>query len=84
MKLKAVVHVLAKMNKPWKDKDGVLHPSWSANIMQNNGEIIDSIRLNEDQYNVVEAVKIYTISADYVNGRNGAYLHIVDITEGNK
>lgn len=84
MRVKAVIHLLAKVSKTWKDKEGVSHPAYSANIMQNNGEIIDTIRLNADQYNAVEAGKVYTISADYANGRNGAYLNIVDIAEGNK
>lgn len=85
MRVKAIVHVLGKYTNSWKDKEtNAERVSHIANIMQENGTIIDTLRLNVDQYNVVEAGKIYTISADYAKGQNGAYLNIIDITEGNR
>jgi hypothetical protein len=84
MRVKSIVSILGKVIKPWKDSDGVEHLSYSVNIMQENGTIVDVLRLNAEQFASVEAGKIYTITADYGNGKNGAYLRITDIAEGNK
>lgn len=81
MRLSAQVTILAKVTKPWKDKEGNERVSYSANIMQNNGEIIDSVRLTQEQYNTVVAGKPHTITADYGVGSNGGYLRIVNISE---
>lgn len=76
MRVKAYVTLLGKVAKPWKDR--VLH---YANVMQENGEIIDTVRLTQEQYNTLLAGKAYTITADYGTGNNGGYLRIVDIAE---
>ena len=81
MQVKANVFVLGKLSKPWKDKEGVEHNSCSINVMQNNGEIVDKLRLTQEQFNKVEANKTYAITADFGTGSNGGYLHIVDIAE---
>ena len=81
MRLYANVNLLGKVVKPWKDKEGNERTSYSANIMQENGQIIDTLRLTQEQYNNVTAGKNYTITADYSNGSNGAYLRIVNISE---
>lgn len=81
MRVNAVVQVLAKVSKPWKDESGNERLSYSANIMQNNGEIIDTLRLNAEQFAKIENGKMYNVCADYGTGRNGAYLRIVSITE---
>lgn len=75
----AKTHVLAKVQKPWKDSNGVERLSYSINIMQEQGQVIDTLRLNQDQYNMVEANKPYTIIADYGTGKNGSFLRVVDI-----
>lgn len=82
MRVTANVHVLARVKKPWVDDAGNERQSYSANIMQSNGEIISTIRLTADQYAKIENGKSYTILADYGTGKNGAaYLKIVDINE---
>lgn len=81
MRIKSNVTLLGKVAKLWKDKEGNERVSYSANIMQENGEIIDTIRLTQEQYNPLLAGKAYTITADYGVGSNGGYLRIVDITE---
>lgn len=81
MRVSANVHVLAKLKKPWTDDAGNERQSYSANIMQNNGEIVSTIRLTADQYAKIENGKSYSIFADFGTGRNGAYLKIVDINE---
>ncbi len=75
----AKTHVLAKVQKPWTDSNGVERLSYSINIMQEQGQVIDTLRLNQDQYNMVEANKPYTIIADYGTGKNGSFLRVVDI-----
>ncbi len=84
MRVKALVTVLGKVEKTWVDKEGVTHPSFSVNIMQESGQIVESIRLNAEQYKLVEANKVYTIFADYGTSKNGAYLKVIDIAEGTK
>lgn len=84
MRVSAHVQVLGKVTQTWKDKEGVERLSYTANIVQNNGEIIDKIRLNETQYNNIVVGKVYTLTADYGTGSNGNYLRILDIAEAVK
>lgn len=84
MRVTATVYVLGKVAMPWKDKQDMEHISYTANFMQNNGEIIDKLRLTQEQYNKVEAKKEYLVTADYGTGSNGGYLRLVDITEKSK
>lgn len=79
MRVTAGAHILAKVKKTWIDSNGVEHVSFSINIMQQNGEVIDTVRLTQEQYNLVEANKAYTIIADYGSGKNDSYLRVVDI-----
>lgn len=81
MRVKVYVTLLGKVAKPWKDREGIERVSYSANVMQENGEIIDTIRLTQEQYNTLIAGKAYTVTADYGTGNNGGYLRIVDIAE---
>lgn len=84
MRLSAKVHVLAKVQKPWTDSNGVEHISHTINIMQNNGEVIDTLRVSPNYYDQIEANKPYTIIADYGIGKNGGYLKVIEIfTEKN-
>lgn len=73
MKVTALVQVLGKVQKPWKDSEGNERISYSANIMQDNGTIIDTIRLSKEQFECVEANKPYTLEADFGTGKNGGY-----------
>lgn len=82
MRVTANVTLLGKVEKPWKDKEGNVRVSYSANIMQENGQIIDTLRsLTQEQFNYLVAGKSYVITADYSNGSNGGYLRIVNIVE---
>ncbi len=78
MKLTAIVHVLAKIQKPWTAEDGTQKMACSANIMQDNGEIISTIRLSQEQYNSIEANKSYSVTALFNVGKNGGYLRLLD------
>ena len=79
MKVTALVQVLGKVQKPWKDANGNERLSYSANIMQDNGTIIDTIRLSKEQFECVEANKPYTLEADFGTGKNGGYMRIAGI-----
>lgn len=79
MRVTAKVHVLAKVQKPWTDSNGVERLSNSINIMQEQGQVIDTLKLNQEQYNLVEANKSYTVIADYGSGKNGPFLRVIDI-----
>lgn len=79
MRLEAYVQILAKMKKSWKDSQGVEHLSHTANVMQEQGEIIDTIRLTVEQFDMIEANKNYVVTADYGIGKNGGYLRLVSI-----
>lgn len=79
MRVTALVQVLGKVQKPWKDSEGNERISYSANIMQDNGTIIDTIRLSKEQFECVEANKPYTLEADFGTGKNGGYMRIAGI-----
>jgi len=80
MRVTAKVHVLAKIQKPWIDSNGTERLSFSINIMQEQGQVIDTLRLNQEQFNLVEANKQFAIIADYNSkGKNGAFLNVIDI-----
>ena len=81
MQLRATVTIIGKKFSIWKDKDGVEHKSFIANISQNNGEIVDSIRLNQEEFDKIEQNKIYTILCEYATSKNGNYLKIVEIID---
>lgn len=80
MRIYANVQILGKIQKPWTDANGTARTSYSANIMQENGEIVDTLRISQEQYNGIEPNKAYTLTADYGTGRNGAYLRILGFT----
>ena len=80
MRLTGNVQILAKLKNPWVDSNGIEKISYSANVLQNNGEIIDTIKLSLEQFNSIEPNKPYQITADFGTGKNGGYLRIVDIS----
>lgn len=81
MKVSAVITLLGKVKKTWTDSNNVERLSYKGNIMQDNGEIIDTISLTEEQFNTLATGKVYNVSANYGTGSNGGYLKITSITE---
>lgn len=81
MRVTATVQLLGKVARAWKDNNGVEHLSYSANIMQNNGEIIDTIRMSKEVFENAMAGKTYTATFDYGTGSNGGYLRLITFTE---
>ncbi|MSS36922.1 hypothetical protein [Clostridium porci] len=80
MQVTAKVLLLGKVQKLWKDANGNSHTAFVGNIVQNNGEIIDTLRLTQEQYNMLEVNQSYIVNADFGVGKNGGYLRVVDIT----
>ena len=81
MRVKAVINLLGKVTKPWKDKDGNDRISYKVNYGQENNEIVDTLPVTFEQYNMLVVGKTYVVSADYGTGTNGGYLRVLDITE---
>ena len=81
MQLKATVFIIGKRISIYKDKEGVEHKSFIANVSQNNGEIVDTIRLNQNLYDKIESNRMFTILCEYATSKNGNYLKIVDIID---
>lgn len=80
MKLNANIAIIGKVAKPWTDSNGTDHLSYSINIMQENGQIVDTLRVSKEQFEKVEAGKTYSLFAEYGTGKNGPYLRILDIS----
>lgn len=80
MRVTALVLLLGKVQKTWKDADGNPHITFAGNIVQNDGEIIDTLRLTKEQYDSLAVNQFYNINADFGVGKNGGYLRVVDIT----
>lgn len=77
MRINANVLVLGKIQTPWTDSNGTVRTSYGANIVQENGEIVDKLRISLEQYNSIEPNKAYTLTGDYGIGKNGGYLRIL-------
>lgn len=80
MRLNGEIFILAKVERPWTDENGVSRTSFAINISQLDGQIIETLRLTQAQFQFVEAKKNYVITADYGVGKNGGYLRLVDIS----
>lgn len=81
MRINAKVYVLAKLAKPWIDSNGHQQTSYSVNISQNDGEIIDTLRIPEACFALVQPNSYCEIVADYGIGKNGGYLRVLNISE---
>lgn len=60
MKLNANIAIIGKVAKPWTDSNGTDHLSYNINIMQENGQIVDTLRVSKEQFEKVEAGKTYS------------------------
>lgn len=81
MRVNAEFTLIGKKKSVWKDNDNIERNSYKGNIAQDNGEIIATITLTEEQFNTLVAGRVYNASAIYGTGSNGGYLKITSITE---
>lgn len=81
MKVKAI----GKGKNNWKNKDGQMVESLYGNFSQNNGALVDTLRLTPAQFEAWVAGTTYNVSATLAKSRsNGLYLQILDITPEQK
>lgn len=71
--------VLAKLSTPWTDNNGNAHTSYSVNVAQDNGRVIDRLRISKEHWDTIGANCEYEITADVSSGKNGLYLRVTDI-----
>ncbi len=81
MRVNAEFTLVGKKETKWFDENKVERTSRKGNFSQDNGEIIGSIALTEEQFNTLVAGRVYTASAIYGTGSNGGYLKITNIVE---
>lgn len=79
MNVEFSVYVLGKLIKHWTGSDGKEYFSYTVNIAQNDGEIIDTLRLSKEQYEMIEVKRPYLVNATYGVGKNGGYLRLISI-----
>lgn len=79
MLLQAHVTLIGKDSSDYKDNTGSLKKSCLANISQKNGKIIDTVRVPEELFDILESGEAYVFDMVSSNGRNGLYLRLVDI-----
>ncbi len=79
MILKGTFSVLAKLSAPWTDSNGNARTSYSINVAQDNGRVIDRLRVSKEHWDTIEANCEYEITADVSSGKNGLYLRVTDI-----
>lgn len=72
--------ILAKMSKPWTDNSGNSHVSYSVNVAQKNGEIVDRLRLSKDLWDDIVTNQNYSIDVEVSMGRNGLYMRVTELS----
>ena len=71
--------VLAKVSEPWTDNAGNSHLSYSINVAQKNGEIVDRLRLSKDLWDDIVTNQNYSITVEISMGRNGLYMRVTEL-----
>ena len=72
--------ILAKISKPWTDGSGNSHVSYSINVTQKNGEIVDRLRLSKDLWDNIVTNQNYSIDVEVSMGRNGLYMRVTELS----
>lgn len=81
MVMKARFTVIGKFTVPFIASDGTAKESPKVNIAQDNGKVIETLRVTLEQFNVLETGLEYTANIISGNGKNGLYLKVLDIAE---
>lgn len=74
MLLKSNVNVIGKNVQNYVDANGMSKKLYVVNIYQDNGKIIDSLRVSEEQFALLEPGKEFVLEMTSGNGRNGLFL----------
>ncbi len=74
MLLKASVTVIGKDRQNYVDMNGVSKTLYIVNVAQDNGKVIETLHVSEEQFAMMEPGKEYILEMVSKNGRNGLYL----------
>lgn len=80
MKLTAKVVLIGKDTKNYVDANGNSKSMYLANIAQENGKIIDTIKVPEELFPMLEGGNEYDVELLSTTGKNGTYLRVTGIT----
>lgn len=81
MQISAKVQAIGKRKNSWKNAEGQMIDSLFGNFSQDNGAIIDELRLQENQFEAWETGRTYTVRGNLLKGRSGLYLQVVEIVQ---
>lgn len=80
MKLMAKVLLIGKNAVTFTDAAGNVRTSFTANIAQENGKIIDTIKVPEELFPMLEGGNGYSVELLSTTGKTGTYLRVTGIT----
>ena len=80
MKLMAKVLLIGKNAVTFTDASGNVRTSFTANIAQENGKIIDTIKVPEELFPMLEGGNEYDVELLSTTGKTGTYLRVTGIT----
>lgn len=79
MLLKASVTVIGKDRQNYVDMNGASKTLYIVNIAQDNGKLIETLHVSEEQFAVMEPGKEFVLEMISKNGRNGLYLRTMAV-----
>ena len=79
MLLKASVTVIGKDRQNYTDTYGTSKYLYVVNISQDNGKIVDTLHVSEEQFGMMEPGKECILEMVSKNGRNGLYLRTTTV-----
>lgn len=80
MKLTAKVVLIGKDATTFVDANGNKRTSYLANIAQEQGRIIDTLRVPEESFAILEAGHEYLVELVSSTGKNGTYIRVINIS----
>lgn len=80
MQITAKVQAIGKRKNSWKNAEGQTIESLIGNYSQEDGSIIDELRLQANQFEAWEAGRTYVVRGNLLKGRSGLYLQVVELT----
>ncbi len=80
MKMTAKVLLIGKNSVTFTDAAGNVRTSFTANIAQEQGKIIDTIKVPEELFPMLEGGNEYSVELLSTTGKTGTYLRVTGIT----
>lgn len=79
--VEANAFVLGKSSNSYKDKENNQHTSYSLNLIQNDGDSLYQMRVNESIYGKVEKGKEYRFICRFGTSKLSSFLQVTDVEE---